>query len=160
MKMLVLLKPHFPCDLPYTALRLRDDITHGIKGGAKCHLTHEMTSQTAEYYGVIGFLTMIIILPTKYSQPEGNTEIEVWIDNDEGGRLDYTLWCIMSKVHKLISPRIQIHFQKVKSHQDKIKPSIEVCANVRNAGRRETKKKCKKISPYISTVTSTLSGKK
>ena len=130
MKMLVSLKPHFPCNLPYTALRLRDDITHSMKGGAKCHLTHEMTSQTAEHYGVIGLITMIIVLNTKYGQPNGNTTIEVWIDNAEVLRrlnigrenmlkladyevADYTLWCIMSEAYTMVPPNIKISFQKV-----------------------------------------------
>ena len=42
-----------------------------------------------------------------------------------------------------------------------VKPVIVVFSILRNAGRRETKRKMqKKNSPYISTVTSTLSGKK
>ena len=61
----------------------KNDLTHHIKGGSKCYLTHEMTSQTTEHYGIIGLITMIIVLNTKYGQPNGNTTIEVWIDNAE-----------------------------------------------------------------------------
>ena len=44
------------------ALAERYDIQHAVKGGSKCYMTHGMSSQTAEHYGVIGMFVMIIVL--------------------------------------------------------------------------------------------------
>ena len=122
--------------------------THAMWAGCKCEIEDKMTSQTAEHYGAISGLLLILILITgekkKYKE---KPTVQFWIDNAEVlirlkrakepkitlkqySIQDYTHSEMMTKLASLLQQCITIKFLKVKSHQEpNATQSIEVKMN-------------------------------